>query len=153
LDNFRVEGTSPLVQQMQNSKVGHSPHLISRSISHDQELHHHRVRSISFGSGRSMASSVSSSERFLSSESGRSMIPNLTSDGNESLLDLKMSYLSSIKEENLCHPSPPSVLVHFFFSLFKNICVSCRALHVFANSKLVISLNDTSNIMITFCTL
>lgn len=110
LENFRVEATSPLVQQMQNSEVGHSPHLISRSISHDQELHHHRVRSISSASesGRSMASSVSSSERFSSFETA--LTPNLTSDGNESLLDLKMSYLSSIKEENLCHSSPPGVL-------------------------------------------
>lgn len=110
LENFRVEGTSPLVQQMQNSEVGHSPHLISRSVSHDQELHHRRVRSISSASesGRSMASSVFSSERFSSFETA--LTPNLTSDGNESLLDLKMSYLSSIKEENLCHSSPPSVL-------------------------------------------
>lgn len=131
MENFRVEATSPLVQQMQNSEVGHSPHLISRSISHDQELHHHRVRSISSASesGRSMASSVSSSERFSSFETA--LTPNLTSDGNESLLDLKMSYLSSIKEENLCHSSPPGVLVHILF-LIKSVCVSFGALHVFA---------------------
>lgn len=129
MDKFRVEGTSPLVQQMQKSEVGHSPHLRSRSSSHDQELHHHRVRSISFASesGRSMASSVSSSERFSTQQSKldrdtiwspstssieTALTPNLISDGSESLLDLKMSYLSSIKEENLCHSSPPSVLVN-----------------------------------------
>jgi len=132
LDNFRVEGTSPSVQQMQNSEVGHSPHLISRSISNAQELHHHRVRSISSASesGRSMASSVSSSERFSSFETA--LTPNLTSDGNESLLDLKMSYLSSIKEENLCHSSPPSVLVHIFsfLRIFVSLVVHCMFLQV-----------------------
>ncbi|XP_045788296.1 U-box domain-containing protein 33-like isoform X1 [Trifolium pratense] len=127
MDKLRVEGTSPLAKQMQNSEVGHSPHLRSKSISHDQELLHHRVRSMSSvsESGRSIASSVSSSEWFSTPQSKFDNEPsyspspssvetaasntNLISDGSENVLDLK-SYLSSIKEEDLYHASPPSVL-------------------------------------------
>ncbi|KAI5421792.1 U-box domain-containing protein 33 isoform X2 [Lathyrus oleraceus] len=115
LDQYRVEGTTTLMEQMQNSEVGNSSHLRSRSVSHDQDQvsHHHRLRSISssLGSGRSMVSSwVSSPETSwcpspLSVET--SLIP---SNGSESVLDLKMSSLSSIKEEDLHHSSPPSVL-------------------------------------------
>ncbi|CAK8560813.1 unnamed protein product [Lathyrus sativus] len=103
-----------LMEQIQNSEVGNSSHLRSRSVSHDQDQlsQHHRVRSISssVGSGRSMVSCVSSPETSwcpspLSVET--SLIP---SDGSESVLDLKMSSLSSIKEEDLHHSSPPSVL-------------------------------------------
>lgn len=128
LDKYRVEGTTTLMEQMQNSQVGNSSHLRSRSVSHDQDQvsHHHRLRSISssLGSGRSMVSScVSSPETSwcpspLSVE--KSLIP---SDGSESVLDLKMSSLSSIKEEDLHHSSPPSVLVTIFLSLVVHVHV------------------------------
>ncbi|GAU44028.1 hypothetical protein TSUD_349600 [Trifolium subterraneum] len=125
LDKVRIEGTSPLAKQMQNSEVGHSSHF--RSKSHDQELLHHRGRSMSSvsESGRSIESSVSSSEWFSTSQNKSDKEPswspspssvetassntNLICDGSESVLDLK-SYLSSIKEEDLYHSSPPSVL-------------------------------------------
>ncbi|XP_058743984.1 U-box domain-containing protein 33-like isoform X2 [Vicia villosa] len=115
LDKYRVEGTSTLMEQMQNSEVGNSSHLRSRSVSHDQDQlsQHHRVRSISssVGSGRSMASSCASSPETSWSPSPLSVeTAPIPSDGNESVLDLKMSCLSSIKEEDLHHKSPPSVL-------------------------------------------
>ncbi|KAJ1403529.1 Serine/threonine-protein kinase, active site [Sesbania bispinosa] len=71
LDRSNVEGKSPLVQQMPNSEVGHSPNLRSQSVSWGQnqwvklaspaqELFR-RARSTNDGNGRSIAS-VSSSE-------------------------------------------------------------------------------------------
>lgn len=158
MDRFNgAEGTSPLVQQTPNSKVGYSCHLRSQSVSLGQshwakptspaqELFR-RIRSISYGHGRSMAS-VSSSEVLsnlqnklggevssdetdgvsrhcssspsvfsVCSDSGSGSVetaltPNLISDGSECVMDLNSSGLSSIKEEDLYHSSPPSVLVH-----------------------------------------
>lgn len=121
------------MEQMQNYEVGNSSHLRSRSVSHDQDQlsKHHRVRSISssVGSGRSMASSCASSPETswcpspLSVET--SLLPN---DGSESVLDLKMSCLSSIKEEDLHHSSPPSVLVTMLVSLW---CIMHVHVHVY----------------------
>ncbi|TKY63926.1 U-box domain-containing protein 33 [Spatholobus suberectus] len=78
LDQGNVEVASPLVQQMANSIVGHSPNLRSQSvvlgenhwvklINPVQELFH-RVRTINDGRARSLAS-VSSSEGFLTPQS------------------------------------------------------------------------------------
>ncbi|WJX86962.1 hypothetical protein P8452_69201 [Trifolium repens] len=114
LDKLRVEGTSPLAKQMQNSEVGHSPHhLRSKSISHDQELLHHRVGSMSSvsESGRSIASSVSSSEWFSTSQSKFDKEPSLSpSPSSVETAAALNTNLISIKEEDLYHSSPPSVL-------------------------------------------
>ncbi|KAK2353744.1 U-box domain-containing protein [Trifolium repens] len=111
LDKLRVEGTSPLAKQMQNSEVGHSPHqLRSKSISHDELLSVRSMSSVS-ESGRSIASSVSSSEWFSTSQSKFDKEPSLSpSPSSVETAAALNTNLISIKEEDLYHSSPPSVL-------------------------------------------
>ncbi|KAJ1429592.1 Zinc finger, RING/FYVE/PHD-type [Sesbania bispinosa] len=89
LDRSNVEGKSPLVQQIPNSEVGHSPNLRSQSVSWGrnqwvklanpaQELFR-RARSTNEGHGRSIAS-VSSSDQGSSTTTPQSKLGSDESD-------------------------------------------------------------------------
>ncbi|KAL3026705.1 hypothetical protein AAZX31_03G008200 [Glycine max] len=127
LNRGNVEVEFPLLQQMANSEVGHSPNLSFQSILQGQnhgikltnpaqELFR-RVRSVNDGHMRSLES-VSSSEGFLTPPSKFSknissiepgLTPNLINDGSENALDLILNDPSLINKD-LHHSSSPSVL-------------------------------------------